>query len=152
MDNLKNKKLGVSEYQLTLEEEKRVCTPALLGHTITQDLRKLPGILLKQPLKNRESYADKTANSSWKLLNNRGLVEAVFLVLEFEGVGTIEICIDEFTTTTLDWFKLLVASKGELALSDTTDVKVKGITVPNVPLDIPLLLVDNRNMIAVDLS
>jgi hypothetical protein len=78
MDNLKTKKLGVSEYQLTLEEEKRVCTPAILGHTITQDLRKLPGILLKQPLKNREKYSDKTANSSWKLLNNRGLVEAVF--------------------------------------------------------------------------
>ena len=98
MDNLKTKKLGVSEYQLTIEEEKRGCTPAILGHTITQDLRKLPGILLKQPLKNREKYADKTANSWWKLLDNRGIVEAVFLVLEFEGVGTIEICIDKFTT------------------------------------------------------
>ena len=123
MDNLKTKKLGVSEYQLTIEEEKRGCTPAILGHTITQDMRKLPGILLKQPLKNREKYADKTANSWWKLLNNRGIVEAVFLVLEFEGVGTIEICIDQFTTATIDWFKLLVASNGELALSDTTDVK-----------------------------
>ena len=152
MDNLKTKKLGVSEYQLTIEEEKRGCTPAILGHTITQDLRKLPGILLRQPLKNREIYADKTANSSWKLLNNRGIVEAVFLVMEFEGVGTIEICIDQFTTTTMDWFKLIVASNGELAISDTTDVKVKGIRVPNVPLDIPLLLVDNRNMVAVDLS
>lgn len=152
MDALKTKKLGVSEYQLTLEEEKRGCTPALLGHTITQDLRKLPGILLKQPLKNRESYSNKTANSWWKLLNNSGIVEAVFLVMEFEGVGTIEICIDQFTTTTMDWFKLIVASKGELAISDTTDINVKGITVPNVPLDIPLLLVDNRNLVAVDLS
>jgi len=152
VDNLKTKKLGVSEYQLTIEEEKRGCTPAILGHTITQDLRKLPGILLRQPLKNREIYADKTANSSWKLLNNRGIVEAVFLVIEFESVGTIEICIDEFTTTTMDWFKLIVASNGELAISDTTDIKVKGIMVPNVPLDIPLLLVDNRNMVAVDLS
>ena len=142
MDNLKTKKLGVSEYQLTIEEEKRGCTPAILGHTITEDLRKLPGILLKQPLKNREKYADKTSNSWWKLLDNCGIVEAVFLVLEFEGVGTIEICIDKFTTTTMEWFKLLVASNGELALSDTTDVKVKGITVPNVPLDIPLLLVE----------
>ena len=141
MDNLKTKKLGVSEYQLTLEEEKRGCTPAILGHTITQDMRKLPGILLKQPLKNREKYADKTANSWWKLLDNRGIVEAVFLVMEFEGVGTLEICIDQFTTTTMYWFKLIVASNGELALSDTTDIKVKGITVPNVPLDIPLLLV-----------
>ena len=35
-----------------------------------------------------------------------------------------------------------IVSNGELALSDTTDVKVKGITVPNVPLDIPLLLVE----------
>ncbi len=142
MDNLKTKKLGVSEYQLTLEEEKRGCTPAILGHIITQDMRKLPGILLKQKLKNREKYADKTANSWWKLLDNRGIVEAAFLVMEFEGVGTIEICLDKFTTTTMDWFKLLVASNGELALSDTTDVKVKGITVPNVPLDIPLILVE----------
>ena len=128
MDTLKTKKLGVSEYQLTIEEEKRGCTPAILGHTITQDMRKLPGILLKQPLKNREKYADKTANSWWKLLDNRGIVEAVFLVMEFEGVGTLEICIDQFTTTTMYWFKLIVASNGELALSDTTDIKVKGIT------------------------
>ncbi|OGH04188.1 MAG: hypothetical protein A2W22_02965 [Candidatus Levybacteria bacterium RBG_16_35_11] len=145
MENLKTKKLGVSEYQLTLEEEKRGCTPAILGHTITQDMRKLPGILLKQPLKNRDKYADKTANSWWKLLDNRGIVEAVFLVMEFEGVGTIEICIDQFTTTKMDWFKLLVASNGELALSDTTNIKVKGITVPNVPLDIPLLLVEKAS-------
>ena len=108
-------------------------------------MRKLPGILLKQPLKNRDKYADKTANSWWKLLDNRGIVEAVFLVMEFEGVGTIEICIDQFTTTKMDWFKLLVASNGELALSDTTNIKVKGITVPNVPLDIPLLLVEKAS-------
>ncbi|MDP2841074.1 MAG: hypothetical protein Q8O17_02205 [Candidatus Methanoperedens sp.] len=152
MDDFKTKKLGVSEYQLTIEEEKRRCTPAILGHIITEDLRKLPGILLKQPLKNREKYYDVTANSSWKLLNNRGTVEAVFLLMEFEGVGTIKICIDKFTTKTMDWFKLIVASNGELAMSDTIDVKVKGITVPNVPLDIPLILVDNRNMVAVDLS
>lgn len=142
MDNLKTKKLGVSEYQLTIEEEKRKCTPAILGHTITEDLRKLPGLLLKQPIKNKKKYSDKTANSSWKLLNNRGTVEAVFLVMEFEGVGMIEICIDEFTTKTMDWFKLIVASNGELAITDTTDIKVKLITVSNVPLDIPLLLVE----------
>jgi len=73
-------------------------------------------------------------------------------VMEFEGVGTIEICIDQFTTTTMDWFRLIVASKGELAMSDTTDVKVKGVTVPNVPLDIPLLLVDNRNVVSISES
>ena len=145
MDDYKTKKLGVSEYQLTIEEEKRKCTPAILGHTITEDLRTLPGILLKQPLKNRDKYSDKTSNSSWKLLDNRGIVEAVFLVMEFEGVGTIEICIDKFTTTTMDWFKLIVASNGELALSDTTDVKVKGIIVSNVPLDIPILLVEKAS-------
>ncbi len=145
MDDFKTKKLGISEYQLTIEEEKRGCTPAILGHTITEDLRKLPGILLKRPLKNREKYVDITANSWWKLLNNRGIVEAVFLVMEFEGVGTIEICIDKFTTKTMEWFKLLVASNGELALSDTTDVKVKGIIVSNVPLDIPILLVEKAS-------
>lgn len=142
MDEFKTKKLGVNEYQLTIEEEKRRCIPAILGHTITEDLRTLPGILLKQPLKNRDKYSDKTSNSSWKLLDNRGTVEAVFLVMEFEGVGTIEICIDKFTAKTMEWFKLLVASNGEMAMSDTVDVKVKGITVSNVPLDIPLLLVE----------
>jgi hypothetical protein len=29
----------------------------------------------------------------------------------------------------MDWFKLIVASNGELAISDTTDAKGKGITV-----------------------
>lgn len=137
----KETKLGVAEYHLTKEEEKLSAVPMILGDTTTEDRRTLPGILLKQPLKDREKYAGVPAEAQWKLLRNGAWVEAVFLEIEFKGAGSFKFCIDEFTTYTLEWLKLLIASKGELALSDTLDISVKGISVTNVPLDIPELLV-----------
>jgi hypothetical protein len=141
IEDIKETRLGVAEYHLTKEEEKLSAVPMILGHTVTEDGRTLPGILLKQPLKDREKYEGVTADSQWKLLRNGAWVEAVFLEIEFKGAGSFKFCVDEFTACTLKWLKMLIASKGELALSDTLDVTVKGISVTNVPLDIPELLI-----------
>jgi len=136
------KKFGEGEYQLMKEEYLRESTPFDLG--VAQDKesgRREPAIVLRQPLKNKQELMFRDIDTSWGAAQKAGVVEMLILNLTFKPIEglkqeQIQICIDKFTSHTMDWFRLLIDNGGVLALNDATG-DVQAIMVSGVPLDLP---------------
>ena len=94
-------KFGDGEYQLMLEEHLRECTPSDLGYAINKESgRREPAIVLRQPLKDKESLNFRDIESSWSVAQESDKVEMLFLNIDFKPteekeVAMIRICIDK---------------------------------------------------------
>jgi hypothetical protein len=133
---------GEGEYLLMKEEWQRVSTPCDLGIALNKESgRREPAIVLRQSLKDKENLKFRDVDTAWAVAHNSGNIEMLFLTINFKATDgkhpeQIRIYIDGFTSHLMDWFGLLIDTKGELALSDVTgDVQV--IMVTGVPLDVP---------------
>lgn len=132
-------KVGIGEYQLMLEEMLRECTPCDLGYaTVIEGL--IPAIVLRQPMKDKASILYRDINTSWDVAQGHGNIELLFMTIKFKasekGVASIRICIDKFSPEVMDWFGLLVATKGRAALTDSIG-STQAIGITGVPLDVP---------------
>ncbi len=136
------KKFGEGEYQLLKEEYLRESTPFDLG--VAQDREsgiREPAIVLRQPLKNKQELMFRDVDTLWGAAQRAGVVEMLILIITFKPTEEqhqeqIQICIDKLTSHTHEWFKLLIDTKGEMALNDSTG-DVQAIMVSGVPLDMP---------------
>lgn len=139
---MKYQQFGDGDYQLMKEEYLRESLPNDLGYAQNKESgRREPAIVLRQPLNDKESLMFRDVDISWVVAHNQGEVEMMFLTINFKtGDGKrqerIRLCFDTFTPHVMDWFKLLVDTKGELALNDATG-DVRAIMVTGVPLDLP---------------
>jgi len=94
-------KFGAGEYQLMLEEHLRECTPYDLGYAQNKESgRREPAIVLRQPLKDKESLNFRDIESSWSVAQESDKVEMLFLNIDFKPteekeVAMIRICIDK---------------------------------------------------------
>lgn len=135
-------KFGQGEYQLMKEEMLRECTPCDLGYAIVKELDgRIPAIVLRQPLKDKEDMKFRDINTSWDVAQGHGNIEMLFLNINFKpseskDAASIRIYIDEFGPDILDWFGLLIETGGRMTLNDSiTGTKAIGIT--GIPLDVP---------------
>lgn len=141
--------LGDHELQLLLEEMERLCTPTLgWGIARTEDLKLIPALVLKDPIKNKEKYLDIDVDSYWQVAKHRqrGVI-AVFLNLEYKGAGKFKFYIEvEGDSKIKTWFNLFCTSNGELALIDSCEPT---LGVHGVTLDIPKLMTDRAYLVNV---
>ncbi len=135
-------KFGAGDYHIMKEELLRECTPCDLGYASVKELDgRIPAIVLRQPLKNKESLKSRDIDSLWSVAHGHGNIELLFLNInikasEGKDAASIRICIDKFSPEVMDWFGLLIATGGRVALNDS----IKGtqaIGITGVPLDIP---------------
>jgi hypothetical protein len=139
---MKYQKCGDGDYLLMKEEYLRESLPSDLGIALNKESgRREPAIVLRQPLKNKEDLKFRDVESLWAVAHNSGQVEMMFLTINFKTADgkhpeQIRICINGFTSHLMEWFRLLIDTEGELALSDTTG-DVQAIMVTGVPLDLP---------------
>jgi len=139
---MKYQNFGAGEYQLMKEEHMRECTPHDLGYALNKNTdRREPAIVLRQPLKDKESLISRDIESSWSAAQESDRVEMLFLNINFKPAdgkkaALIRICIDRFSPEVMDWFRLLISTEGEMALNDSIG-DVRAIMVINIPLDIP---------------
>ncbi len=135
-------KFGAGEYDLMKEEHLRECTSSDLGIAIDKNTgRREPAIVLRQPLKDKDSFKFRDIESSWTVAQESDKVEMLFLNIDFKAAegkeaALIRICINKFSPEVMGWFRMLISTNGELALNDSIgDVQV--IMVTGVPLDLP---------------
>jgi hypothetical protein len=134
--------LGDAENHLMKEELLRECIPCDLGEAReTGTNRREPAIVLRQVLKDKDALKHRDIKSTWAAAQEFGRLDLVFLTIKFietsdKPAAQIRICINNVTPRTLQWFKLLIATDGELALNDVLG-EVEAISVTGVPLDIP---------------
>ncbi len=139
------KQVGDGEYLLMKEELMQDCTPMTFGFASEPVTHKrFPAIILKEILLNRKQYENGDADSKWAIAHSHGMLDMIFLDLLFNKSNKIRVCFNNtmFCEMLMDWFKLLIETKGELVLSDMSIVgEINGIKVTNVPLDIPSFIV-----------
>lgn len=128
------KKLGEGEFQIFMEEMIRECIPANLGISkLSTGI--IPAIVLKQPLKNKNSYAGCDTQISWTIPVQHGKINDVFLNINFKELDIIKIHIPNIHEV-VEWFELLTKTNGQMILNDTTSNNVKAIHITGVPLQI----------------
>lgn len=137
---MKSENLNDGEFQLRLEETKRVCIPAQIGEARGVDHKLYPSLLIEKSLP-RGKYQDKIVDTQWSLANDHGQVRAVYLEFMFRDIDKFKVCFDDFGSMFIYWLRLMVDTNGHMVLSDTTETSIGGIGVDNVSLDIPLLLI-----------
>lgn len=139
-----SKPMGTAEFELTIEEEKRLCVPSFIGFGIDDKNVRHPALYVKTDLKDRAAYINKDVESVWSIAQDHGIVRAVFLYFELKATGiNLRVCFDGFTTEFIEWLELLIKMRGELALTDNPDPEAGGISITGIPLDAPLLLVNS---------
>jgi hypothetical protein len=121
------------------EEYLRESLPSDLGIALNKESgRREPAIVLRQPLKDKENLKFRDVESSWTVAQNAGRVEMLFLTINFKAKGgkeaaLIRIFISKFDAEVMDWFRLLISTKGEMVLNDSLG-DVQAIIVTGVPL------------------
>lgn len=140
-ERVKVKDVSDGELHLFVEEEKRVCLPAIFLLAKTQENEWLPAIMLKEPLKDKEAYRNTDVESYWKVARDRTGVQAVFLTLDFKRAKEMKFCFDlgepYIKDTIKTWLEYLIKSRGTVAIADGVEPSI-GAT--DIPLDIPKLL------------
>ena len=145
---MRHQKFGVNDYHLMKEEYIRECTPSSLGFALTQSGKREPAIVTTSPLYNKEILKFRDIQSSWAAAHQHGIVEFVFLDLNFQSetgkevTTQIKINIDMSTPGIVDWFSLLIDTGGDLILNDALG-NVQAIKVSGIPLDVPRAIVAN---------
>ncbi len=139
---MKYQKFGTGEYQLMKEEMLRECTPCDLGYATVKEIDgRIPAIVLRQPLKDKEDLKFRNITTSWDVAQGHGNIELLFLNMNFkESDGkdavTIKIFIDKFGPEIMDWFGLIIETGGRMTLNDSINIG-KAIGITGVPLDVP---------------
>ena len=101
---------------------------------------KIPAILLKKNLKNKNKYLDVTMHSRWSAINgNMYEHEAwMFLNIDFEDLGVLKFKFNLFDANARKWIETLILVDGNAVLCDKNKKTDFDIGLSNIPLDIPL--------------
>lgn len=138
--------LSPGEYQLMMEELNRECTPSTFGFGKSIDGKNdIPVLILKVPLEHKNKFIDADIMSVWGMLRSDQNIDAIYLDMEVKDTASFRVCFDKtmFGDLLFEWFKLLIKTDGFLMLSDTMELgMVESIGVPNIPLDIPKLIIN----------
>ena len=126
-----------------IAETQKLCTKKQMSYWYDETKSRYPGLILDTDLGDRARYLENETKSGWSLIQYQGQVLAVFLHLIFTSPAPqYKVCFDksELTSGFLDWLNLLISRNGTLILSSSQKPTDDGLTVSNVPLDIPNLL------------
>ena len=136
--------LGPEEGKKLLEKELKGCMEAEYVFSNVTDLGnheiKIPAILLRKNLKNKDKYPGVTMHSSWSMINgNLAENEAwMFLNIEFDNLGTLKFKFNLFDAKVRKWVETLILADGNAVLCDGNRKTKFDIGLSNIPLDIPL--------------
>lgn len=136
--------LNQKEGKKLLEKELGSCMDAEYVFSKVTDIGdheiKIPAILLKKNLKNKDKYPGVTMHSKWSMINgDMGEREAwMFLDIEFEDLGTLKFKFNLFDANAREWIQTLILANGNAVLCDRNKKTKFDIGLSNIPLDIPL--------------
>jgi len=136
--------LNPEEGKKILEKELESCMDAEYVFSNVTDLGnqeiKIPAILLKKNLKNKDKYPDVTMHSSWFAINGdmNGREAWMFLNIDFENLGTLKFKFNLFDANARKWIETLILANGNAVLCDKNKKTNFDIGLSNIPLDIPL--------------
>lgn len=136
--------LNPEEGKKLLEKELKGCMDAEYIFSNVTDLGnheiKIPAILLKKDLRNKDKYPGVTMHSSWSMINGN-MVENeawMFLNIEFDDLGTLKFKFNLFDANVRKWIETLILTDGNAVLCDGNRRTGFDIGLSNIPLDIPL--------------
>lgn len=136
--------LNLEDGKKLLEEELESCTDAEYVFSNVTDLSdreiKIPAILLKKNLKNKDKYPGVAMHSNWSMINvGTNEREAwMFLNIDFEELGTLKFKFNLYDPNMREWIETLILSDGNAVLCDKNKKTNFDIGLSNIPLDIPL--------------
>lgn len=138
--------LGDSEYLLKVEEMTRECVPAVIGISSDENEENIAGIIVKQYIKDKDLYTNADINVRWEAVRNGNIgIEKIFLVVTFVDkyvdLGKMNFCFDLkdpfFREHMTEWFSMIIKKR----IIDICDGNLPSITLGNIPLDMPELII-----------
>lgn len=132
-----------------LEDLKSSCLATDFDYSKVTDIDnnevRVPAIMLKESMGNKEKYIGKAVTSSWRALNILGTMEShLFLFIQFEGIGEIRFNIPLNEPKTASWISKVI-ELGVIVICDKEGNFDIGLT--NIPIDLPVAQLYVQNLI-----
>ncbi|HEY9246830.1 MAG TPA: hypothetical protein VIO11_08295 [Candidatus Methanoperedens sp.] len=127
-----------------IEKELKGCLEAEYVFSMVTDLNdkdvRIPVILLKKNLKNKDRYLGVAMESRWLALNgDMSRQEAwMFLNIDFGKLGVLKFKFNLFDANVRKWIETLIYANGNAVLCDRNDKTDFDVGLSNIPLDIPV--------------
>src|SRR5574337_1019468 len=118
MQSMKSKvdTLNLEDGKKLLEKELKSCMDAEYIFSNVTDLSdkeiKIPAILLKENLQNKDKYPGAAMHSNWSMINvSTNETEAwMFLNIDFEGLGALKFKFNLYDSNSREWIETLILS------------------------------------------
>jgi len=123
-----------------LEDLKSSCLATDFNYSTVTDIDdnefRVPAIILKETIGNKETYIGKAVTSTWRAVRVSVSESYLFLNIQFEGIGEIRFNIPTHEPKMLLWISKVVQI-GVIIICDKKGDFDIGIT--NIPIDLPIM-------------